>query len=167
MDCPTCHLVDLNSCVSLLPFVGTIGRPAFLFFSTWFCIFFLVRRFFSGCPARLWVPCTSVCLRSIEWGPEQSDIALDLAIGNPGCGRGLEPDDPWSPFWPKPFYDSIIYFWFWAQYFMTFMPPCLCQNSCQVSNPPLTNYLLTFHFCYNHTQISYLWCCHIGSVDFI
>ena len=40
------------------------------------------------------------------WGPGQSDLVLNLAVGKPACGRGLELGDPWGPFQPKPFYDS-------------------------------------------------------------
>ena len=28
-----------------------------------------------------------------EWGPGQSDLVLNLAVGYPACGRGLELDD--------------------------------------------------------------------------
>ena len=36
---------------------------------------------------------------------------LDMKIGGPGCGRGLELDDPWGPIQLKPFYDSMIQFY--------------------------------------------------------
>jgi len=29
-------------------------------------------------------------------------------VGGPATGRGLEYDDCWGPFQPKPFYDSMI-----------------------------------------------------------
>ena len=45
----------------------------------------------------------------------KSHLALDLAAGNPACGSGLELDDPWGPFLPKPIYDSIIP-WFIMQW---------------------------------------------------
>jgi len=35
-------------------------------------------------------------------------MAYTWEVGGPACGRGLELDDPWGPFQPKPFYDSMI-----------------------------------------------------------
>ena len=42
------------------------------------------------------------------WGPGQPGLVFDMEVGSPACGRGLELDDPWSPFQPKPFYDTMI-----------------------------------------------------------
>jgi len=42
----------------------------------------------------------------VRWGPGQPGLVLDLEVGRPACGRGLELDDPWGPFQPKPFCDS-------------------------------------------------------------
>ena len=43
----------------------------------------------------------------IVYSPGQSDPVPYIVVGNPAHGRGLEPDDLWGPFHPKPFYDSI------------------------------------------------------------
>jgi len=31
-----------------------------------------------------------------------------VEVGGPACGGGLELHDPWGPFQPKPFCDSVI-----------------------------------------------------------
>lgn len=41
-------------------------------------------------------------------GSGQPDLVLDLAFGSPACSRRLEPEDPCSPFPPKPFDDSEL-----------------------------------------------------------
>ena len=41
-----------------------------------------------GCP----VP--EAAQDQVGWGPKEHDLALDLAAGNPTCGKGLEFDDP-------------------------------------------------------------------------
>lgn len=40
-------------------------------------------------------------------GRKQFSTFVDLAVGNPACGRGLGPDDPWGAFQPKPFCDPV------------------------------------------------------------
>lgn len=42
-------------------------------------------------------------------GRKQFSTFVDLAVGNPACGRGLGPDDPWGAFQPKPFHDSLAF----------------------------------------------------------
>ena len=37
----------------------------------------------------------------------QHYLVFDLEAGNPARGGGLEPDDPWDPFQPKSFCDSM------------------------------------------------------------
>jgi len=44
----------------------------------------------------------------VGWSPGQPGRVPDLDIGGPACGRGLELDDPWGPFQPKLFCDSVI-----------------------------------------------------------
>ena len=44
----------------------------------------------------------------VRWGPGQPARVLNVEVSGPACGRGLELDDPWSPFQPKPFYDSVM-----------------------------------------------------------
>ena len=44
----------------------------------------------------------------VGWGPGQPGLVLNVEVGSPACGRGLGSDDPWGPFQPKPFYDSMI-----------------------------------------------------------
>ena len=61
---------------------------------------------------RCWnrLPREAVDAQSLEMLKNRLDGALgspDLEGGGPGCGRGLELDDPWGPFQPKPFYDSM------------------------------------------------------------
>jgi len=41
----------------------------------------------------------------VGWGLGQPD----LEVVGPACGRGLELDDPWGPFQPKPFCDSVAF----------------------------------------------------------
>jgi len=48
------------------------------------------------------------CSRQVGWGPGQSGLVPDLEVGGSACGRGLELNDPWDLFQPKPFYDSLI-----------------------------------------------------------
>jgi len=45
----------------------------------------------------------------VGWGHGQPGLVPDLEVGGPACGRGVELDDPWGPFQPKPFYDSMKY----------------------------------------------------------
>jgi len=42
----------------------------------------------------------------VGWAPGQPGLALNVEVGGPACGRGLELDDPWGPFQPNPFCDS-------------------------------------------------------------
>jgi len=44
----------------------------------------------------------------VGWGPGQPGLVLDVEVGGPSPGRGLELDDPWGPLQPKPFYDSMF-----------------------------------------------------------
>jgi len=44
----------------------------------------------------------------VGWGPGQPGLVLDTEVGGHACGRGLALDDPWGPFQPKLFYDSVI-----------------------------------------------------------
>jgi len=44
----------------------------------------------------------------VGWSPGQPGLVPDREVGGPACGSGLELDDPWSPFQPKPFYDTMI-----------------------------------------------------------
>lgn len=45
-------------------------------------------------------------IQSIKIG--QPGLVLDMDVGSPACSRGgLELHDPWDPFQPKPFYDSM------------------------------------------------------------
>ena len=37
------------------------------------------------------------------WSPGQPGL-VDLEVGGPACGKGLELDDPWGPFQPQPLY---------------------------------------------------------------
>ena len=30
------------------------------------------------------------------WAPGQPGLVLNVEVGGPACGRGLEPDDPWG-----------------------------------------------------------------------
>ena len=43
----------------------------------------------------------------VGWGPEQLGLVPDLEVGGPVCVEGLELDDPWGPFQPKPICDSM------------------------------------------------------------
>ena len=39
----------------------------------------------------------------VGWGPGQPGLVLNVEVGGPACSMvGLEPDDPCSPFQPKP-----------------------------------------------------------------
>ena len=40
----------------------------------------------------------------VGWSPGQPGLVPDLEVGGPACGL----DDPWGPFLPRPFYDSMI-----------------------------------------------------------
>ena len=33
----------------------------------------------------------------VGWSPGQPTVVLDMEVGGPACGRGLETDDPWGP----------------------------------------------------------------------
>ena len=62
------------------------------------------------------------------WGCEQPG----LVGGVPACSRGVELDDPWGPFQPKPFYGSVI---LKQSYFGKFMPASPRRGSeCAVSS---------------------------------
>ena len=39
----------------------------------------------------------------VGWGPGQPGLVLNVEVGCPACGGGLELGDPWGPFQPKPF----------------------------------------------------------------
>jgi len=54
-----------------------------------------------GCP----IPGGFQCQNA--WGAGQPGLVLNVEVGSPACGRGLEFDDPWGPFQHKPFYDSM------------------------------------------------------------
>ena len=44
----------------------------------------------------------------VGWGPGQPGLVLIRRLAAlPEAGR-LDPDDPWGPFQPKAFYDSVI-----------------------------------------------------------
>jgi len=59
----------------------------------------------DSCPKKLWMLHPWRHLRPGHMGPW---LAL---CGNPLCGRGLELDDLWGPFLPKPFYNSMNLCW--------------------------------------------------------
>jgi len=44
----------------------------------------------------------------VGWGPGQPGLVLNVEVGGPACGGGLELDDPSGSFQPKPFYDSMF-----------------------------------------------------------
>jgi len=44
----------------------------------------------------------------VGWGPGQPGLVLNVEIGGPAYGRGLEIHDPRGPFQPGLFYDSVI-----------------------------------------------------------
>ena len=37
----------------------------------------------------------------------QPGLVLGMEVDGPACNGGLELDDPWGPFQPKPFYDDL------------------------------------------------------------
>ena len=37
----------------------------------------------------------------VGWGPGQPGLVLDVEVGGPACGGGLELRDPWGPFQPN------------------------------------------------------------------
>ena len=37
----------------------------------------------------------------VRWGPGQPGLVLDVEVGGPACGEGLELHDPWGPFQPN------------------------------------------------------------------
>ena len=43
----------------------------------------------------------------VAWGPGQPGLVLNVEVGGPACGRGLETHDPWGPLQLKPFCDSM------------------------------------------------------------
>ena len=43
----------------------------------------------------------------VGWGPGQPGLVLGMEVGGLLQQEGLELDDPWHPFQPKPFYDSM------------------------------------------------------------
>jgi len=57
-----------------------------------------------GCPVHPWR-----CSRPGWMGPWAAWAGMKCGGWWPDCGRGLELHDPWGPFQPGPFYDSIIY----------------------------------------------------------
>ena len=44
----------------------------------------------------------------VGWGPGQPGLVLNVEVGGPACGGGLELHHPWGPFQPTPFYKSMI-----------------------------------------------------------
>ena len=40
----------------------------------------------------------------VGWGPGQPGLVLNVEVGDPACGEGLELDDPQGPFQHKPFF---------------------------------------------------------------
>jgi len=60
----------------------------------------------TGCPEKLWMPRPWRCSRAGWMGPWVACLALNVrCVALPVAG-GLELDDPWGPFQPRPFYDS-------------------------------------------------------------
>jgi len=45
----------------------------------------------------------------VGWGPGQPGLVLNVEVGSPAYGRGLEIHDPWGPFQPGTFCDSVIH----------------------------------------------------------
>ena len=45
----------------------------------------------------------------VGWGPGQPGLVVNVEVGSPACGGGgeLELHEPWGPFQPRPFYDSV------------------------------------------------------------
>lgn len=65
-----------------------------------------------GCPQKNGVPHSWKCSRPGGWGLGQTGLEPDLWIVNPAHVWGLELDDLWDPFHPKPFYDyKIVWFY--------------------------------------------------------
>ena len=58
----------------------------------------------TDCPESLWMLHPWSCSRPVWMGP--------WATWSSTWGRGLDLDDHWGPFQPKPFYDSVI-LWFY------------------------------------------------------
>jgi len=46
----------------------------------------------------------------LEGALAQPKLVPDLVVGNPAMAVELELDDLWGPFQPKPFYDSLFFF---------------------------------------------------------
>jgi len=65
----------------------------------------------TGCPEKLWMP--HLCRSS---GPGlMGSWAVWFIVATLPTAEGLELDDLWGPFAPKPFYDSEIpWRWWWA-----------------------------------------------------
>jgi len=47
------------------------------------------------------------CSRTGWMGPGQPGLELNVEVGGPACSMGLELHDPWGPFQPGPFCDSM------------------------------------------------------------
>ena len=82
-------------------------------------------------PEKLWVPHLWRCSRSGCIGSWQPG----LARGNPAHGEGLEQNDLWCPFQPKPFCDSMILWLHMSMPSSTHNRPLLCTYSfpCSIS----------------------------------
>jgi len=65
-----------------------------------------VVRYWDGLPREYSVP--GGVQVQVGWGPGQPGLVPDLEVGGPAYYRGLKRDDPWGPFQPKPFYDSMV-----------------------------------------------------------
>jgi len=46
----------------------------------------------------------------VGWGPGQPGLVLNVEVGVPACGGGLEIHDTWCPFQPWPFCDFKLVF---------------------------------------------------------
>ena len=60
----------------------------------------------TGCPEMLWLPHIWRCSRPGWMGPGHPGLVPDLEVGGPPVAGGVELD-PWGPFQPKPFYNSV------------------------------------------------------------
>ena len=45
-------------------------------------------------PRELWCPIPGGAQGQVGWGPGQPGLVLNVEVGGPACGRGLEFDDP-------------------------------------------------------------------------
>jgi len=56
---------------------------------------------------QIWEHTENILVKIEMWQVGYTRLVLDMEVGGPTSGGGLDLDDPWGPIQPKPFYVSM------------------------------------------------------------